>query len=62
MSEHAILESLIKVSQIYFKSDRKKKGWLLDHASQITGFHRKALIRRIALPKRPMRDEWSLTI
>ena len=53
MSDHAILESLIKVSPIYFKSDRKKKGWLLDHASQITGFHRKALIRRIALHHDP---------
>ena len=53
MSYHAILEYLIKVSHIYFKSDKKQKGWLLDHASQITGFHRKALIRRIALHRHP---------
>ena len=45
MSYHAILDGLIKVSHIYFKSDKKQKGWLLGHASQITEFHRKALIQ-----------------
>ena len=53
MSYHAILEYLAKISQIYFKSDKKKKSQLLDHASQITGFHRKALIRRIGLHRPP---------
>jgi len=48
MSYPAILEYLSKISQIYLKSDKKKKSQLLDHASQITGFHRKALIRKIA--------------
>ena len=43
MSCHAILKYLIKVSQIYFKSHKKKKKCLLDHASQIIGFHRKAV-------------------
>ena len=48
MSYHAILEYLEKISQIYLKSENKKqKSQLLDHATQITGFHRKALIRNI---------------
>ena len=53
MSYHAILEYLAKVSQIYFQSDKKQKSRLLNHACEITGFHRKALIRRIALHRPP---------
>ena len=53
MSYQAILEYLTKVSQIYFQSDKKKKTQLLNHASLITGFHRKSLIRRIALNSSP---------
>ena len=53
MSYRAILEYLAKISQIYFKSGKKKKSQLLDHAALVTGFHRKALIRRIAQHRPP---------
>lgn len=47
MSYSAIIEYIEALSQIYFKSSKNKKGQLLDHASQITGQHRKSLIRKL---------------
>ena len=45
MSYPAIIEYLQALAKIYFKSKRDKKTQLLDHASQVTGHHRKSLIR-----------------
>ena len=48
MSYPSILQYLAKLSKIYTKSEKKEKTRLLDHASQMTGFHRKSIIRHIA--------------
>ena len=47
VSYPAIIEYLQALAKIYFESKRDKKTQLLDHASQITGRHRKSLIRTL---------------
>ena len=53
VSYPAILEYLSQLSQVYFKSDLKKKSQLLDDAVQITGFHRKSLVRSLCSARPP---------
>ena len=48
MSYSSILQYLAKLSKIYTKSGKKEKTHLLDHACQMTGFHRKSIIRHIS--------------
>jgi hypothetical protein len=45
MSYPAIKEYLNALAKHYFGSNKNKKTDLLNHASQITGLHRKSLIR-----------------
>ena len=47
MSYFAILEYLKKLAQIYLNSNKKGKSLLLNQACQMTGFHRKSIIRHI---------------
>ncbi|MCY4523349.1 MAG: transposase family protein, partial [Halobacteriovoraceae bacterium] len=54
MSYPSILEYLAEISKNYFKSTKSGKTNLLGHAVQITGFHRKSIIRH--LTRRPGKD------
>ena len=47
MSYFAILEYLKKLAQIYLSANKKSKSELLDQACQMSGFHRKSIIRHI---------------
>ena len=48
MSYYSILEYLAEIAKNYFKSNKKEKSRLLSHAIQITGLHRKSIIKHIA--------------
>jgi len=45
MSYRSILEYIHSLAKIYFKASKKDKGKMLDHATQVTGLHRKSLMR-----------------
>ena len=47
MSYSSIVEYFAQLAKSYFKSGKKKKSNLLDHAVKITGFHRKSIIRHM---------------
>lgn len=47
MSYFAIIEYLQALNIIYFDSQKKEKTNLLNHASKVTGHHRKSLIRTL---------------
>ena len=47
MSYSSIVEYFAQLAKSYFKSEKKKKSNLLDHAVKITGFHRKSIIRHM---------------
>ena len=51
MTRGSVMEYLEAIRERYAKADRKEKGRLLDEAAQVTGRHRKSLIR--ALRTRP---------
>ena len=48
MSHSSILEYLAEISKTYFKTSKLRKSDLLGHAVQITGLHRKSIIRHLA--------------
>ena len=48
MSYSSILEYLAQIAKTYFKSSKLRKTELLGHACQITGFHRKSIIRHLS--------------
>ena len=52
MSYHTILEYINELSKYYFEAQRVKKTQMLDHATEVTGLHRKTIIRQLKISKR----------
>ena len=52
MSYHSILDYINELAKLYFEAKRMKKTQMLDHATQITGLHRKTIIRQLKISKR----------
>ncbi len=52
MSYHTILEYINELAKYYFEAQRVKKTQMLDHATEVTGLHRKTIIRQLKISKR----------
>ena len=52
MSYHSILEYINELAKFYFTCQKSKKTELLDHATKVTGLHRKTLIRQLRISNR----------
>ena len=55
MTRGGVKEYLEAIRERYIKADRKEKGRLLDEAVQVTGLHRKSLIRSLKIRPDPKR-------
>ena len=52
MSYHSILEYINELAKFYFACQKAKKTEMLNHATEVTGLHRKTLIRQLKISKK----------
>lgn len=57
MSYPAIIEYMQALLKLYTKANKKEKAQLLDHASKVTGRHRKSLIRLLSSEKEVLNNK-----
>lgn len=45
MTRASVIEYVEAIRERYYRGNKRNKGWILDEAVRVTGYHRKALIR-----------------